>query len=134
MSAMTLHRVTLDRQLADGASILAGRALARRANKLSSRRCRRSLATGLRRVLADAERPPRFLSAAIPVQRKAVLRSRQTIERIAADLEAEAPVAVEGVAQIQLLLTDGNSPFYVKRHEGDLEGALERAELALIAT
>ena len=134
MSAIPIHRLTLDRQLANGASILAGPALARRADKLSSRRCRRSLATGLRRVLADAERPPRYLSAAIPVERRAVLRSRQVIERIVAVLDADDPVGVEGVAQIRALLTDGSSPFYLERREGDLERTLERAARALIAT
>jgi hypothetical protein len=128
-----LTRRTLDHRLAEGESILSSRALARRADQLASLRCRHSLSNGLRRVIGDAERPSRSLTAAVPVQRGAVLHARVGLERLAARLESDEPVALEGVARVQLLLTDGGSPLFTAHPEGELEQLLEHAELALEA-
>jgi hypothetical protein len=126
-----LTRRTLDHRLAEGEGILTDPALARRGDQLASLRCRRSLAKGLRRVIADAEHPPRSLTSVVPVQRRAVLKCRAGIERLAVRLDSDEPVALAGVAQVQILLTDGGSPLYDPHPEGDLYERVERAELAL---
>jgi hypothetical protein len=126
-----LTRRTLDHRLGEGESILENPALARRANQLASLHCRHSLAKGLRRVIEDAERPSRSLTAAVPVQRKAVRRARAGLERLATKLEGEGPVALAGVAQLQILLTDGGSPLYAAHAKGQLDALVDRAELAL---
>jgi hypothetical protein len=126
-----LTRRTLDHRLAEGESILTDPALARRANQLTSLRCRHSLASGLHRVVADAERPSRSLTSAVPVQRKAVLHARAGLERLASRLESDDPVGLEGVAQVQILLTDGGSPLYDAAPEGELDFRVESAEQSL---
>ncbi|MBN1528978.1 MAG: hypothetical protein JW895_07950 [Thermoleophilaceae bacterium] len=128
-----LTRRTLDHRLAAGESILSSAAHARRANQLTSPRRRRTLAKGLRRVVADAEHPRRSLSSAVPVQRGAVLHARAGIERIVARLESDDAVALAGVAQVQLMLTDAGSPIFDPHPSGDLDELVERAELALSA-
>jgi hypothetical protein len=126
-----LTRRTLDDRLAEGESILTDPALARRADQLASLRCRRSLAKGLRRVISDAEHPPRSLTCVVPVQRQAVLKCRAGIERLAAKLDGDEPVGLAGVAQVRILLADGGSPLYDAHPEGELHERVERAELAL---
>jgi hypothetical protein len=127
-----LTRQTLDHRLAHGESSLASPELARRAKQLASIRCRHSLAAGLRRVVEDAERPARTMSAAVPIQRRAILRSRLEIERLAAELDGPEPVSLAGIARVQLLLTHGNSPLYAPLPEGALDEALAHAHASLL--
>jgi X-X-X-Leu-X-X-Gly heptad repeat protein len=124
---VALHRGRLDRQLADGfgsladgfASIADGfdsdsiedRAL--RGRQLVGSRTRRRLARSLRERVKDAERPnvPR-LSAAVPVSRRAVRSSRESLLGLAERLESPDPVNPCGVARVLVLLTDGTGPLY----------------------
>jgi len=108
-----LHRARLDQQLADGfgRDSLEDRAL--RAQQLARRRTRRRLARSLRARVKDAERPSApQLSAAIPLSRRAVLSSRESLLGLAERLESQDPVNACGVARILVLLTDGTGPLY----------------------
>ena len=127
-----LTRQTLDHRLARGESMLASAALSRRARQLTSVRGRHSLAAGLRSVIDEAERPPRTLSSAVPIQRRAVLRARPELERLAAELEADEPVRLAGIARVQLLLTEGSSPLYTALPDGTLDDAVAHALAALL--
>ena len=119
-----LTRQTLDHRLAQNESMLASPAMTRRGEQLTSQRSRRSLAAGLRRVIEAAERPSRGLSAAVPIQRRAILRARPDLERLAAELDAAEPVSLSGIARVQVLLTDGRSPLYMALSEGALDEAV----------
>jgi hypothetical protein len=127
-----LNRQSLDRRLAHGESTLASPELARRGEQLASIRSRHSLAVGIRRVLGDAERPRRALSAAAPVQRRPILDARARLEQLAADLDAHEPVKLAGIARVRLLLTDGASPLYSPHPQGALDEAVAHAQAALV--
>ncbi len=108
-----LHRTRLDHQLAEGfgGDSVEDRSL--RGRQLAGRRTRRRLARSLRARVKDAERPagPR-LSAAVPLSRRAVLASRESLLGLAERLESPDPVNPCGVARVLVLLTDGTGPLY----------------------
>ncbi len=105
--------------------------LTRRAQQLGSVRRRHTLAAGLRRVIEDSERPTRVISAAAPIQRRAILHARTQLERLAAEVGGHDPVRLEGIARVQILLTDGTSPLFMALPEGALDDAVARAQAAL---
>jgi hypothetical protein len=108
-----LHRARLDQQLADefDRDSIEDRAL--RGRQLAARRTRRRLARSLRARVKDAERPPGpQLSAAVPLARRAVLSSRESLLGLAERLESPDPVNPRGVARVLVLLTDGTGPLY----------------------
>jgi hypothetical protein len=125
-----LGRYALDLRLAEGENILSSRQLAHRADQLASIRCRRSLAAGLRRLIEDAESTSRPLSSAAPIQRRSILRARAELEQLAAELDSDDPLTIEGIARVQLLLTDGTSPLYSPFPDGTLEEAVSHARAA----
>jgi hypothetical protein len=97
-------------------------------DRRTSRR-RRALAAGLEHAVKRAHEPRRFLSAEIPVDRRAVADSEHRLLAIAAELRADRPIPDEGVDEVRRLVTDGTSPLFVG---GDrLPHALTRAEIAL---
>lgn len=126
-----LQRGSLDRRIARGEDLTETPRLARRARQLASRRCRKGLAEGLRNLLDAAGERAQAFTAAVPVQRRAILDERDLILRVAADLDSEDPVAARGVALIERLLTDGDSPFYRPAPGGTLRDALTHAHAAL---
>ena len=125
-----VNRFAIDLRLAEGESILSSPELSHRADQLASIRCRRSLADGLRRLIEDAESTTRPLSSAAPIQRRSILRARVELERLAAELDSDDPIRIEGIARVQLLLTDGTSPLYSSFPDGALEEAVSRARAA----
>jgi hypothetical protein len=145
--------------LARGANPHNSPALARRAAQLTSARHRRSLAAAIERTLADAEHPRGPLSPAVPVERREVLAARASLVRLAKDLAGDDRESVSGVrrvistrhrngdslehmpserylprgvALVQLLLTDGDSPLYAPHPAGELELAVRHANTALL--
>jgi hypothetical protein len=126
-----LRRGSLDRSLAAGADPAASPELARRARQLTSRRRRAGLAASIRNLLDTAERRPRGFTSAVPIQRRAILRERQMLLQLAADLESQDELEPRGIALVERLLIDGGSPVYVDRPEGALHGALVHAHAAL---
>jgi len=154
-----LSRATLDRMLAEGADPHDSPELARRAAQLTSARHRHSLAAAIERTLEEAEHPRRALSPAVPLQRSAVFTARVPLKRLAADLAGDnreslsgtrgfistrettrgsmermtaEEYAPRGVALVQRLLTDGDSPLYTPYPAGELELAVRRANAALL--
>lgn len=154
-----LSRATLDRMLAEGADPHDSRELARRAAQLTSARHRRSLAAAIERTLEEAEHPRAALSPTVPLQRREVLAARASLERLAKDLAGDdresasrnrsalstqdvASVSLEdmtaeryaprGVALVQRLLSNGDSPLYTPYPPGELELAVRHANTALL--
>jgi hypothetical protein len=126
-----VNRHAIDLRLAEGESILSSPALGHRAKQLTSLRWRRSLAAGIRRLLEDAESPSRPLSSAVPIQRRAIVCARSQLEGLAAEIEADGPLAVEGLARVQLLITDGHSPLFSSSPDGAIEDGVRSARAAL---
>ena len=159
-SRVWLRRRTLDDMLAQGADPSDAPQLAQRAAQLTSGRHRRSLAAAIERTLREAERPRRaLLSAAVPLQRHAILGARAPLARLAVELRGDDPESVSGarpavstgdpatgsiadmtdelraargVALVQRLLTDGDSPLYAPYPAGELELAVRHANAALL--
>jgi hypothetical protein len=126
-----LRKESLDRSLAAGEDPAASPALSRRARQLTSRRSRAGLAASLRNLLEAAERGPRGFTAVVPIQRHEILRERQLLLQLAADLESEDELSLRGIALVERLLIDGTSPVYVGGPDGALHGALVHAHAAL---
>jgi hypothetical protein len=126
-----LQRGALDRRIALGADPSASPELSRRARQLTSRRIRAGLAAGIRRVVEEAEFPQCSYSAAVPVHRREVLRERGFMVAIAEDLLSDDELSPRGVALVEELLTDGNSPIYSPTYEGALHARLTHARAAL---
>src|SRR6185295_18052558 len=101
--------------------------LAHRAARLTSPRCRRSLASGLHRMIREAYEPVRPLTSAVPMQRREVRAARDRIEQLAQDLTAPDEVQPRGV-----LLVHGDSPFFMPSPDGSLDAAVRHAHAALL--
>jgi hypothetical protein len=126
-----LRRGALDRSLAAGEDPAASPELSRRARQLTSRRSRAGLAASIRNLLETAEERPRGFTAAVPIQRREILRERPLLLQLAADLESQDELEPRGIALVERLLIDGGSPVYVDTPEGALHGALVHAHAAL---
>ena len=128
-----LHRGSLVRRLAAGANPSDSPELARRAQQLCSPRHRRLLASGLERVIDEAQDRPRPYSAAVPLRRHAILRERAPLLGLAFEMrDTSQEVSAHGVSLIDQLLSDGGSPLYMENPDETLEGALRRARAALL--
>jgi hypothetical protein len=113
--AVRLRSGKFDRALAGGRPSESSAALALRARQLVELSSRRSIAESLRRLAtsrrgAQAPTDPRILP-----DRAAVAGSRAELQKLADALVAPGPVAVRGVAQARILLTDGTGPLYDPR-------------------
>lgn len=127
-----LRRRALTRAIATGAEPSSSPELARRARQLTSNEVRLTLAAGLTRILEDVERKRAALTAAVPLQRREVIAARDDIEGLVQDLRGPGDVEPRGVALIDELLTNGDSPFYAPGPEGGLDHALRHARAALL--
>jgi hypothetical protein len=124
-----LRKGSLDSRLAAGADPAASPELERRARQLASPRFRAGLAASIRNLIDAAEEPPRGLSSAVPLRRREILRDRELLLELAADLELGDDLRPRGIALVERLLTDGtNSPVYA---DGNLHEELGRARAAL---
>jgi hypothetical protein len=123
--AARLRARTLDTLLASGASPDSSTALSLRARKLISQATRRQLARALHTTVREAARP------ALPICRCRVIDAQPVLEELADHLMTPGPVDSRGVAQVQLLLSDGSSPLYPGAQTDDLEQALQAAINAL---
>ena len=121
----------LDRQLAAGASLGAGALLALRGQRLTSRRYRARLAAGLTRAVRDAEAGTRGFSAAVRPDQCEVIGARTVLATLDRRLRAAEPVSAQGVALLELLLTDGTSSLYRPTELGALGSELRAAAAAL---
>jgi hypothetical protein len=123
-----LRRASLDRSLAAGTDPAASPELERRARQLASARFRAGLAASIQNVIDAAEEPPRALSAAVPLRRRAILTERPLLLQLAEDLHSGDELKPRGIALVERLLTDGGSALY---SEGNLHEELGRARAAL---
>lgn len=107
-----LHRGALERDLAEIPAAARSPEHALRAAQLTGARERAHVAGALRRVVRDAGRPAPHLSAAIPVNARAVTAAGQSLLGIAELLDGEQPVGAAGIARLRRLLSDGGGPLY----------------------
>jgi len=121
----------LDRKLAHGADPSATPELTRRARQLTSRRRRSGLAEGIHNVIDAAEEPQHGNSAVAPLQRPQILRGRDLMELLAADLTGDDELTPRGIVLVEALLTDGASPLYAPGSDRELHHALVHARAAL---
>ncbi len=122
----------LDRRLLAGADPHETQALASRVDHLVSRRHRHLLASGLRRVVATAEKPRRGFSAVAPIQRGPVLAARARLVEVAELLDGDEPVSPRGIIVVERLLTDGTSAIYTPSAPGELDAAVRHARVTLL--
>jgi hypothetical protein len=136
-------RDALDRELAAGAPASLSPELALHASQLVSDRRRRQLAGTFRRAIRDAHQPALSRSRFSIVRRRAVIDAEGSIDALIGRLTDAAPVAVEGMARLERLITDGiSSPLYNAAEPGTLRREImvatealdpERTELPLAA-
>jgi hypothetical protein len=100
---------------------------------MSVDRERRALVRSIFRIVEEAKHPATSFTAAVPLERRAVLTCERQLLNLADDLKATAqPVNVEGIALVRRLVRDGASPLYAPLGEGALEGAVREARAALL--
>jgi hypothetical protein len=121
----------LDSQLAAGASPAVDALLAIRARRLTSRRYRARMAAGLARAVRDTEAARRSFTAAVRPDRREVAAARTVLATLDRRLSAAEPVSAQGIALLELLLTDGASPLYRPTEPGALGSRLRAAAAAL---
>jgi hypothetical protein len=129
---VAVKRDALLRELASGASTERSPELALRASKLVDDRHRRHLAGALRRAVREAHQPATIRSTISIVDRGAVIDSEVAIQAVIARLSSQQPVAAQGVAMVERLITDGvTSPLYNDASPGTLRRRVLAATIAL---
>jgi hypothetical protein len=122
----------LDHALARGTAPDSSAALSLRAHKLIGPRFRCGLAAQLRALPAIAQCPPHPFDSRVPIRARAVLDSLELLEELADRLAAPEPVDPRGVARVQVLLRDGESPLFnpnlAREFRESFEAALEALE------
>jgi hypothetical protein len=127
-----LHRGELDRRLAQGDLPSSNPELDYRAEQLLSSRCRRSFASGIRRIIEAAEEPPSSFTAAVPVRRSEILDARAELTELADLLRAEDSLQIRGLALLEPFLTSGASPLFHPNPEESLDHTVRRIRAALL--
>jgi hypothetical protein len=115
----------LDRRLAAGVPPGFKRRADLRARRLLLPLPRRRMASSLRRLVHDADRP----RASVCVPSRPSMCS--TLEKLADRLDGTQPVDVRGVALTRLLLTDGAGLLYFPHGEAEVTTAVATAMAAL---
>ncbi len=111
----------LDRELAAGAQPWRSQLHAARALQLTSLRTRDGFAKALDRLVARTYLNSPAITAAIPPNRAALRNAEPVIADLAARLRVtERPVHVQGMAQLNELLSDGAGPLYVPADNREL--------------
>jgi hypothetical protein len=127
-----LHRRALDHRLAEGALPASSPELDYRAEQLQSSRCRRSFASGIKRIVEAAEEPAGSLTAAVPVRRREILALRAELTDLADLLWSDDDLQVRGLALMEPLLTSAESPLFHPASEETLERTVRRIRAALL--
>jgi hypothetical protein len=121
-----LRRSALDLRIARGDAWEEDEQLAARAAELTELGTRRRIADNLERVIGDDGRR-RYLSPAVPVHGSAVARARPLLEELIVALRCPEPVRPRGVALVERLLTEADSPVYRAPEEETLATEAQRA-------
>jgi len=117
----------LDRELARGVPPAERPELALRTELLTSPRERGRLAWAIEALVDRAETPRRRFRSRVSIRSADVRESRIALLNLAARLDSDHPVDVQGVA----LLRDGASPLYASQASPSLYHATRAALLAL---
>jgi hypothetical protein len=126
-------RDQIDGRLARGAAPAESPELTARAAQLTSERNRRNLAAGLERAVATVDGGRRSFGSKAPVDRAGVEDARLELLDVATLLRGPEPVAMRGVALVEQLLTQGDSPLYARSvPTGTLREAARQARAALL--
>jgi hypothetical protein len=126
---LAARRAALTEELSEGADPASSALLALRARQLTSYRERAALARTLERTAEDARRPYVRLLGVVPIRRRAVIEADEPLRVMIERLRDSRPVAAEGMALINRIITDGSwSPLY----NATAPGALRR--LTVLAT
>ena len=123
-----LRARALDRALAAGKPSEAAPAVALRARRLTELSKRTELARTLSQLVNRARQAP---ASQVPLARRAVLSASGELSELATELVAPGPVGAGGVAQVQLLISDGTGPLYNPDSRIDLATAARHAIEAL---
>jgi hypothetical protein len=103
-----------------------------RASKLVSNRHRHQLAKTLRRTIEEAHQPATRRANFSIIDRRAVLDAEPEIETLIGHLSSYEPVAAQGVAMVEMLITDGGkSPLYGETKLSHLRQQVVAATTAL---
>jgi hypothetical protein len=103
----------------------------RRAHSIAARRSQRRIADGLARAVRAAESPRPGLSSAVRPHAGEVQAARTVLATVERRLRAAEPVTERGMAMLQALLTEPDSPLYRPSEPGDLGSRLRAAAAAL---
>ncbi len=120
----------LDRQLAAGVDPRLSPALALRAKRITAARNRQRIADGLGRTLRSPHTRAAFTAAVRPDARE-VLDARTVLASLKQRVRSDQPVAPQGMAILQILLSDCTSPLYQPNQAGELGSRLRTAAAAL---
>lgn len=121
------HGAAFDDALAAGADPQSDVRLAAHAARLARPHCIDALADGLERAVADAERPRRALSAAVPVRASEVVDNRHELLALAALLRSTPQPSPRALALTRRLLIDGSSPLFAADASPSLRDAVREA-------
>jgi hypothetical protein len=121
----------LDAELARGVAAEAGAALSLRAHALGEPGMRNLLAGGVQRALDDARSPREQSRSRVSVCIAEVLAAADELDELARRLRGPGLLASCGLARVQLLLSDGRSPLYLRGATGELRATVSRALEAL---
>jgi hypothetical protein len=124
-----LRRNAIDKELAAGAEPDSTPCRQLRASELTARRNRQTLAAAIERHIAAATSIPPL--DVLPVNWRSVRAATPRLDRLAQRLREDARVKPQGVARVQLLLTDGDSALYAKDQVTTLADEI-RSTLALL--
>ncbi|MGZ4351741.1 MAG: hypothetical protein ACXVRX_14585 [Solirubrobacteraceae bacterium] len=116
-------REDLDRRLAEGADPATDMLLQQRAERLVRPAIRATLAAGLERVVATANKPPAALSSAIPVRCGPVRGARHELMGLAGELRHMPDPRPRGVAMAERLLTEPSSVLYTASSSDEIARA-----------
>ena len=121
-----LRAPSLDRELASGIAPWRSPPHAARALALTGDRNRRGLARSLERLVEQAQHPrSQYRGAVIYPCREQVLEALPELLTIASRLRSADPIDARGIARLNILLSDGSGPCYVRIRRNALNDALQ---------
>ena len=121
-----LHAPSLDRELASGIAPWRSPLHAARALQLTGDRNRRGLAQSLERLVEHAQQPRSQCRGAVVYPcREQVLEALPPLLTVAGRLRSGDPIDARGIARLNILLSDGSGPCYVRIRRNALTDALQ---------
>jgi hypothetical protein len=120
-------RENLDRRLAEGVDPGTDLLLQYRAARLVTPAIRATLAAGLERVVATANKPPAALSSAVPVRCGPVRGARHELMGLAGELRHMPDPRTQGVAMAERLLTEPSSVLFTASSRDEVARAARDA-------